>query len=323
MIGLLLALALDVGMLQEAVEVFAPALDVFLAAGERSRAYDEFQREMGREDSQMSLSDAVEVLEILGNRFYFDADGELWYDDRFVRPDEMGAIEAVNRFYRKHFSDASAKARATAPEKKSPAAAVVKPVAVKTPKLPVFRGYEDARYQQYDDLILRMVADFNARRGEWAASTPEQAKLIHDLSPELVKSHMIEETGGCDSKSLAAWKVDPQQVNVPGDWNPYKEQLGLRKPERRNEGTSEQNVRAAVMYLARKGFGVSGQPAANRPEGRFDDWYTALERYNGRSDKVQDGRLYRNVYAERIVRRAYEPKSFVPISIVSRGRSAK
>ena len=323
MSGLLLALALDVGLLQEAVEVFAPALEVFFAAGERSRAYDEFQREMGREDSQMSLSDAVEVLEVLGNRFYFDADGELWFDDRFVRPDEMEAIEAVNRFYRKHFADEAAKKRAKAAEGKPPAGTPSKPAAAKLPKLPVFRGYEDARYQQYDDLILRMVADFNARRGEWAASTPEQAKLIHDLPPELVKSHMIEETGGRDGRSLAAWKVDPQQVNVPGDWNPYKAQLGLRKPERRNEGTSEQNVRAAVMYLARKGFGASGQPAANRPEGRFDDWYTALERYNGRSDKVQDGRLYRNVYAERIVRRAYEPKSFVPISIISRKGAAK
>ena len=151
MSGLLLALVLDVGLLQEAVEVFAPALEVFLAAGERSRAYDDFQHEMGRKDSQMSLSDAVEVLEVLGNRFYFDADGELWFDDRFVRPDEMEAIEAVNRFYRQHFADEEVKSRAKAAEEKPPVGTPAKPAQVKSPKLPVFRGYEDSRYQQYYD----------------------------------------------------------------------------------------------------------------------------------------------------------------------------
>jgi hypothetical protein len=300
-------------LLQEAVEVFSPALEVFIAAGERSRAYDEFQREMGREDSQMSLSDAVEVLEVMGNRFYFDENGDLWFDDRFVRPDERAAIDAVNSFYQKHFAEEVEKKR----KGRRPAPAA------KAPRLPVFRGYEAARYQQYDDLILRYVDDFNARRGEWAAATPEQTRGIHDLRPELVKAQMIEETGGGDRRSLAAWMVDPQQVNVPGDWSPYKESLGLKKPTRRNEGTKEQNVRAAIMFLARKGFGSSGQPAQNRPSGRFDDWYTALERYNGRSDETRDGRLYRDVYAERIVRRAFEPRSFVPIAITMAGKEKK
>ena len=312
---LLLALAIDLTLLQEAVEVFAPALEVFIAAGERSRAYDEFQREMGREDSKMSLSDAIEVLEVMDNRFYFDEEGYLWFDDRFVRPDERPAIEAVSRFYQKHFAEEAARER----EEERKKTGAVK----KKPALPVFRGYEAARYQQYDDLIIRYVEDFNARRGEWAAATPDQARGIHDLRPELVKAQMIEETGGGDRRSLAAWMVDPQQVNVPGDWSPYKESLGLKKPTRRNEGTKEQNVRAAIMFLARKGFGSSGQPAQNRPSGRFDDWYTALERYNGRSDETRDGRLYRDVYAERIVRRAFEPRSFVPIAITVTGKERK
>ena len=315
MSGILLALALDLTLLQEAVEVFTPALEVFIAAGERSRAYDEFQREMGRQDSQMSLSDSIAVLEVMGNRFYFDEDGYLWFDDRFVRPDERAAIEAVNRFYQKHLAADAEREREEVRKKTG----VVK----KKPVLPVFRGYEAARYQQYDDLIIRYVEDFNARRGEWAAATPAQARGIHDLRPELVKAQMIEETGGGDRRSLAAWMVDPQQVNVPGDWSPYKESLGLKKPTRRNEGTKEQNVRAAIMFLARKGFGSSGQPAQNRPSGRFDDWYTALERYNGRSDETRDGRLYRDVYAERIVRRAFEPRSFVPIAIAVAGKEKK
>ena len=315
MSGILLALALDLTLLQEAIEVFAPALEVFIAAGERSRAYDEFQREMGRQDSQMSLSDSIAMLEVMGNRFYFDEDGYLWFDDRFVRPDERAAIEAVNRFYRKYLAADAERER----EEERKKAGVVK----KKPVLPVFRGYEAARYQQYDDLIIRYVEDFNARRGEWAAATPAQARGIHDLRPKLVKAQMIEETGGGDRRSLAAWMVDPQQVNVPGDWSPYKESLGLKKPTRRNEGTKEQNVRAAIMFLARKGFGSSGQPAQNRPSGRFDDWYTALERYNGRSDETRDGRLYRDVYAERIVRRAFEPRSFVPIAIAVAGKEKK
>ena len=310
MTGLLLALALDLGMLQEAIEVFTPAMDVFLKAGERSRAYDEFQREMGREDSSMSLSDSVKTLEVLGNRFYFDAAGELWYDDRFIRPDERAVLDAVNDFYRRHFMQGDAK------KKPSRVAENWSELSV----LPVFRGYEDSRYQQHDALILKYVGDFNANRGEWAAATPEQAARIHDLSPALVKSQMIEESGGWDGRSLAAWKVDPQQVNVPGDWNGYKTSLGLSRPTRRNEGTREQNVKAAIMYLARKGFGVTGQPAANRPSGMFDGWHMALERYNGRSDETVDGRLYRDAYADRIVRRAAAPKSFVPISIKTKAK---
>lgn len=310
MTGLLLALALDLGMLQEAIEVFTPAIDVFLKAGDRSRAYDEFQREMGREDSAMSLSDSVKTLEVLGNRFYFDDSGELWYDDRFIRPDERAVLDAVNDFYRRRFMQGEGRKKPARPAENWSGLSV----------LPVFRGYEDSRYQQHDALILRYVGDFNARRGEWAAATPGQAAQIHDLSPALVKSHMIEESGGKDEKSLAAWSVDPQQVNVPGDWNAHKASLGLSKPAHRNEGTREQNVKAAIMYLARKGFGSSGQPAANRPSGTFDGWHMALERYNGRSDETIDGRLYRDAYADRIVKRAATPRSFVPISIRTKAK---
>ena len=302
MTGLLLALALDLGMIQEAIEVFTPALEVFMRAGERSRAYEEFQAEMGRSDSAMSLSASVDTIEVLGNRFYFDAEGDLWYDDRFVRPDERAAIDAVNDFYRRHFIEAG-----------KPPVKRVQPKGRKP--LPVFRGYEDPRYQEHDAMIVRHVAEFNARRGEWAGATPEQAKGIHNLSPAVVKSQMIEESGGWDRRSVAAWKVDPLQVNVPGDWSAVKTLVGLAEPARRNEGTCEQNVKAAIMFLVRKGFGASGQPASKRPKGTFDGWHMALERYNGRNDETEEGRTYRDAYANRILRRAMQPKSFVPIAI--------
>lgn len=268
MTGLLLALALDAGLVQEAVEVFTPALEVFLAANERSRAYADYLGEMGREDARMELSDALESLDILGNRFYFDADGDLWFDDRFVRPDERPAIEAAGRFFREHFADAL-KSRA------EPRA------------LPAFRGYEDARYQLNDGLVARVVGEFNTHRGEWAAATPEQARGIGELHPALVKSLMLEEYGG----------------RAPEDGDDF-----------------EGEARAAVERLVRLGFDASGGPASERPESRFRGWYEALERYDGRGG---EGRVRRGEFAWRVARRAFEPKSFVPVGAPGAGRAAR
>ena len=93
----------------------------------------------------------------------------------------------------------------------------------------------------------------------------------------------------------------------------------VRLPRRRNEGSFEKNLRAGVMLLARKGFGVSGQPAANRPDGEFDGWPRALQRYNGRSDKAADGRKYSEAYSERIRQRATSPEE-IPIPIPTKKR---
>ena len=81
--------------------------------------------------------------------------------------------------------------------------------------------------------------------------------------------------------------------------------------------------RSQYIRSVQRPSGASGQPSAILPSGKFDDWYTALERYNGRSDETLDGRLYRDVYAERIYRRAFEPKSFVPIAIAVSGKEKK
>lgn len=181
--------------------------------------------------------------------------------------------------------------------------------------LPVFRGFEDARYQEHDALIARMVADFNANKAKWCGGTAGQAAKIADLTPALVKAHMIEESGGNGPRSKAAWAVDPLQVNVPGDWGAEKEALGLKKPAKRNEGTAEGNVRAAIMYLSRKGFGSSGKAASVRPNGFFDGWPVALTRYNGRRDRTDTDRYYSEEYSDKIVKRAANPDAFVPIEI--------
>ena len=179
-----------------------------------------------------------------------------------------------------------------------------KPVRRAVPGVPVFKSFENRRYQQYDALIAKLVAEYNANRGKWAGANAAQAAKMPELTVAQVKAHMIQETGGGDVRSRAAWAKDPLQVNVPGDWNPYKKYLGLREPRKRNEGSLEKNLRAGIMLLARKGFGVAGQPAANNSKGSFDSWRTALERYNGRSDKAANGRPYREAYADRILTRA-------------------
>ena len=182
-------------------------------------------------------------------------------------------------------------------------------------RVPVFKGFEAPRYQEYDAVIARLVDEFNRNPTRWIGGTPVQGKSVSRITAAQVKAHMIQETGGGDVNSRAAWKKDPLQVNVPGDWNPYKKYLGLREPRRRNEGSFEKNLRAGIMLLARKGFGVSGQPAANRPDGAFDGWPRALQRYNGRSDKAADGRKYSEAYSERIRLRATKLTEEVPIPI--------
>ena len=187
--------------------------------------------------------------------------------------------------------------------------------------VPVFKGFEDPRYQKYDAIIQKFVDDFNGQPEKWAGSTSGQATSIPPLTTAQVKAHIIQETGGGDLNSRTAWAHDPLQVNVPGDWNPYKKYLGLKEPRRRNEGSGEANLKAGLMLLARKGFGVSGQPASNRPDGDFDGWARALQRYNGRSDKAADGSKYSEAYSARIRKRAETLAEEVPIPIPTKKKN--
>ena len=181
--------------------------------------------------------------------------------------------------------------------------------------VPVFKSFEAPRYQQHDAIIAKCVREFNRHRGAWADANRSQARTIPDITEELVKAHMIQETGGGDSRSTAAWKVDPLQINVPGDWGDEKRHLGLRKPKRRNEGTAEQNIRAAIKYLVRKGFSKSGKPVRMVDTQEFWDWATALENYNARTVKTVSGKEYCEEYADRIIERAENHDRHVEIEI--------
>eukprot|EP00483_Globobulimina_turgida_P009538 UN09557 len=155
-------------------------------------------------------------------------------------------------------------------------------------------------YQEHDNCINVIVTEFNGDKERCCGATNHQITRtdhpVTNLDPNLVKSLLIQETGG----SAAAWPIDPAQVNVPGDWNQYKKDVHLTRSSRRNQGTIFINLRAAVMYLCRKGFGRSGQPARNRPDGYFDGWEESVRRYNGRSDVTTNGRPYSENYRDRI-----------------------
>ncbi len=235
--------------------------------------------------------------------FSFDDWGELYIDRRFVTDEEMKTVKKIEAWIAKWFPQQTKK-RVEKPRKSAGGAG-----------LPIFRGFEDARYQVHDALIAKLVREFNADKTGWTGGTAAQAAKVGDITAALVKAHMIEESGGNGPRSKAAWAVDPLQVNVPGDWGVEKELVGLVKPSKRNEGSVEQNIRAAIKYLSRKGFGSSGKPAASRPKGFFDGWQKALQRYNGRRDRTDTDRYYSDEYAEKIVRRAQDPSLFVPIEI--------
>ena len=288
--------------IEEAIPLALKAIEIQQAANERE---ERRRRELARRGiAELPPSPAERhTLDIAGfGGFAFDEWGELYIDRRFVTDGEMQTVRAIERWFAKWFPEKTQKRKA--PRTKSGRAG-----------LPVFRGFEHPRYQLHDALIAKMTASFNGDKAGWCGGTAAQASKIPDISPAMVKSHMIEESGGNGRISLAAWSVDPLQVNVPGDWGGEKELVGLRKPAHRNEGSVENNVRAAIMYLARKGFSSAARPAAERPKGYFDGWRRALQRYNGRRDRTETNRYYSDEYADKILRRAAYPEQFEPIEI--------
>lgn len=262
------------------------------------------------EEEEEAASDASIRFELVwfGKRYAFDRWGKFVVDRRFILSEDEELITGFETFYKTCFT------RTPLGADQHYAVKERKPVEPEQ-ELPIFSGFEDDYYQQHDKLILKLVKEFNENRAAWAGAEEGASVVIPPLRPELIKSLMIEESGGKGSRSKKAWLCDPLQVNVPGDWTEEKRDLGLHKPANRNEGTLEGNVRAGIMYLVRKGFGVSGQPISKRPNAYFDSWRVALERYNGRKERIRDGRSYRAAYADRIIRRSRSPGRFVPIAV--------
>ena len=297
-------LTLDPMAIMEAIPLVQKALEIDARARAREAKHAAELAKRGIAEVPPSKADVRYNIDTGGiGSFLFDGRGELYIDRRFVTDEEMKVVHAIERWIAKYFP-ADQKRKKPKPRAQAGGAG-----------LPVFRGFEDARYQKHDALIAKMTAAFNADKAGWCGGTPEQAAKIATLTPAMVKSHMIEESGGNGPRSIAAWDADPLQVNVPGDWGVEKELVGLKKPTKRNEGNVADNVRAAIMYLSRKGFSTAARPAAERPKGYFDGWTAALRRYNGRRDRTDTDRYYSDEYADKIVRRAKNPDLFVPIEI--------
>ena len=295
----------------EIVDVAMKAADLIVRVSQRSDVHARKLAARGVAEVPASTAACRFQMSAGKNSFLFDRWGELQIDRRFVDSADMPTVRRVESLYKQVWGS-SVYAKSVPPTERK---IVSRAEARKTMPLPVFRGFEDARYQAYDAMILKMTDEFNSHKADWIGGTPAQAGKTGNLSPALVKAHMIEESGGNDKASLAAWSVDPLQVNVPGDWDDAKLDIGLKKPTRRNEGDLAQNVRAAIMFLSRKGFGISGKAARLRPAGFFDGWPDALRRYNARRDRTADGRYYSDAYASKIISRAENPDSFIPIEI--------
>ena len=295
-------LSIDPRAVAEILPLAIEALDIFERATAREARHAAELRKRGIAEVPPVGSERYTVNTAGLGELAFNDRGEIYIDRRFVTDEEMKTVRAIERWIVKWFPRQTAKRNI--PRAKAGVAGV-----------PVFNGFESPRYQQHDALIAKLTAEFNANKAGWCGGTPTQAAKIKDLTTAQVKAHMIEESGGNGPRSKSAWAVDPLQVNVPGDWGEEKKLVGLSKPSKRNEGTAEQNVRAAIKYLSRKGFGVSGRPAATRPNGTFDGWRDACRRYNGRRDRTDTDRYYSDEYADKIMRRASNPDRFVPIEI--------
>ena len=285
----------------EAAPLFLRAIGVYANATARQRRHEAELRTKGiAEVPSEGMRYTVNTSGLLD--LVFDDRGELSLDRRFLTDDDMKVVKDIEKWIAKWFpSETAARAK---PRKSAGVAG-----------MPVFRGFESTRYQQHDALIAKIVADFNAHKALWCDGTAAQAAKIPDLDPAILKSQMIEETGGNGSRSRAAWAIDPLQVNVPGDWGAEKELVGLTKPAKRNEGSLENNLRAGLKYLVRKGFATSAKPAKSRPNGFFDGWKKAIQRYNGRRDRTDTDRYYSDEYADKIMRRAENADVFEPIQI--------
>lgn len=298
------ALPADAQAIAEILPLALEAVEIFERATEREAKHAAELKRRGIAEIPACGGEryVINAHKSLLPEFAFDERGELYIDRRFVTDEELKTVKAIERWIEKHFPSQTKKRKT--PRNRAQRGGV-----------PVFRGFESERYQRHDEIIVKLVREFNADKAKWAGATASQALKIADLTPALVKSHMIEESGGNGHRSTAAWNADPLQVNVPGDWGEEKKLVGLQKPSKRNEGSLEGNVRAAIQYLSRKGFSASARPASERPKGFFDGWLKALRRYNGRRDRTDTDRYYSDEYAEKIVRRANNPDRFVPIEI--------
>ncbi|HVU57993.1 MAG TPA: hypothetical protein VHD83_23190 [Puia sp.] len=75
--------------------------------------------------------------------------------------------------------------------------------------------------------------------------------------------------------------TDVMQVNVPGDWNSSKANIGLTKNQ---DMTPESSINAALKYLFIRGMKSGDDGVMNWRSGSGGDWTNAVEKYNTGGD---------------------------------------
>lgn len=163
---------------------------------------------------------------------------------------------------------------------------------VKAYQVSTFKGFENERFQKHDELIMSLVRDFNNDIKKGIGGTDEQAEQVRQkgyLDANLIKSMMIQESASKPER----WERDPMTVNYSGDRNDKsvdkaKNELGLEKTKDFPSGDVKTNIEAGIRFLARKGFGGSGQAVGKNPAKKFDGWGDAVRRYGPGSSDYYD-----------------------------------
>ncbi|HEY3889482.1 MAG TPA: hypothetical protein VGL73_12970 [Caulobacteraceae bacterium] len=92
----------------------------------------------------------------------------------------------------------------------------------------------------WDSIVDADVANFNKQRG-YDPGDPEY------LDPDWIKAMMMTESGS----DMRAYNTDPMQVNKPGDWDGYKQDLGLTKNQPPGPALS---IQAGIDWLESKSY---------------------------------------------------------------------
>lgn len=159
------AFSIDPQAVAEAVPLVLKALEIQQASLEREARHREALAKRGIAEVPPS-PDERHTLDIAGlGDFAFDEWGEFHIDRRFVTDAEMHAVRAIEKRFAKWFPGKSAKKRAPR-------------VSAGHSGLPVFRGFESARYQRHDRLIAEMTAAFNADKILRRAENPDRFEPI-------------------------------------------------------------------------------------------------------------------------------------------------
>lgn len=127
----------------EELQAFAAADRTLGRLESRHRLWRNYLALMGLSESAPSTSATAFSLRAGESRYFFNVYGELAFDGRFIREDELGALEALERIFREMLAQSK-----------------WRDVRFLTPgEGLLFRGFEDSRFAAWDGTILAVAAE--------------------------------------------------------------------------------------------------------------------------------------------------------------------